>query len=307
LYCAFVTQKVLIIVGPTASGKSALGVALARQFNGEVISADSRQVYKGLDIGTGKITTREMRGVPHHLLDVTSPQKTFSAGDYTKKSKAAIDDIAKRGKLPIVVGGTGFYIDALMGRITLPDVPPNPGLRAQLAKKTVVQLYALLKKKDPRRAKMLSTPSERNNKVRLIRALEIASSNPENGSLGFPENRSLYDYLWIGVARNDTDLKKNITVRLRERMKKGMVKEAQRLHAAGLSYRRMEELGLEYRSLARFLQGDITKNQMEKELQSDIWRYSRKQIGYWKRNKDVRWFDPKSPKILPAVRRWLPK
>src|SRR5580693_2616583 len=129
-------QKVLVIVGPTASGKSALAVALAKKFKGEIISADSRQVYRGLNIGTGKITKREMRGVPHHLLDVVSPKKIFTAHDFVTHARRAISNIAKRGKLPIIAGGTGFYIDALVGRIVLPDVPVDEKLRARLEKKS---------------------------------------------------------------------------------------------------------------------------------------------------------------------------
>lgn len=296
-------QKVLIIVGPTASGKSALGVALARRFDGEVISADSRQVYRGLDIGTGKISRREMQNVPHHLLDVASPRKTFSAGDFAKKARAAVEDISKRGKLPIVVGGTGFYIDALLGRIALPDVPPDTKLRARLAKKTASELYTMLKKMNPLRAKAMSTSSERNNKVRLIRALEIARAHLKTPMMEL--RTPSYDALWIGVERSDAELRARIDKRLKERLKKGMTKEAVRLHAGGLSYKRMKELGLEYRSLARFLQKEITREQLERELQSDIWRYARKQIGYWKRNKDIRWFNPNQPKkIATAVTKW---
>lgn len=295
--------KVLIIVGPTASGKSELGVELAHRFNGEVISADSRQVYRGLDIGTGKITKREMRGVPHHLLDVASPKRAFSAGDYMKRATKAIEDISARGKLPIIVGGTGFYIDALVGRIPLPEVPANLQLRKRLTSKSAHRLYAMLKKIDPARAKAMSTPSERNNKLRLIRAIEIAKANAKTPKV---ELRSpSYDALWIGVRPSDADLKKRIGKRLSERIKSGMQSEAKRLHKAGVSFKRMRELGLEYRSLARCLQKEITSKEMEAELQSDIWRYARKQIGYWKRNANIQWFKPDSKKVSPAVSRWL--
>ena len=169
-------QKVLVIVGPTSSGKSAIAVELARKFDGEVISADSRQVYKGLNIGTGKISKREMRGVRHHLLDLESPRKTFTAQDFVEKGRRAIEEIARRKKLPIVAGGTGFYIDALLGRIALPNVAANAKLRAKLEVKTAAQLLTMLKKRDPRRAKTIDP----HNKRRLIRALEIAASIPKS-------------------------------------------------------------------------------------------------------------------------------
>lgn len=299
-------QKVLIVVGPTASGKSALGVTLARKFDGEVISADSRQVYKGLNIGTGKISKKEMRGIPHHLLDVVSPKKQFSAGDFTRLARAVIDDITKRGKLPIVVGGTGFYIDALVGRVATPDVPPDPMFRKSVRTSTAAQLFARLQKADPKRARAMSTASERNNKVRLIRALEITSAL---GAVPNTEVRPPYSKtLWIGVRPNDEELKARINKRLRERLKKGMAREAQRLHNAGLTYKRMEELGLEYRSLARYLQKRMSRAELETELRSDIWRYARKQLGYWKRNKNITWFHQKDPKkIVASVTRWMKK
>ena len=298
-------QKIVVIVGPTASGKTALGIRLAKQFNGEVISADSRQVYRRLDIGTGKVTKREMAGVKHHMLDVASPRRVFSAGDYVKAARRSIDDISRRGKLPIVVGGTGFYIDALVGRISLPEVSPNPELRAHLHKKSAAQLYALLKHKDPVRARAMATPSERNNKVRLIRALEIAHTLHHTKNI---KDGPLYEVLWLGIRPIDTELRTRINKRLVQRLKIGMAAEATRLHKAGLSYKRMLELGLEYRSLARLLQGKITKPELVAELQRDIWRYARKQLGYWKRNGDIHWFKPvQRTAIEREVKRWLQK
>ncbi len=290
-------QKVLVIVGPTASGKSTLGVALARKFGGEVISADSRQVYRGLDIGTGKITKKEMHGVPHYLIDVASPKKKFSAGDYARLARRSADMIYHSGKLPIVVGGTGFYIDALLGRIDMPDIAVNPKLRARLQHKSAAQLYALLKKRDPERAKRMDTPSERNNKVRLIRALEIAEVKPVKKR----NDISIHDALWIGINPPFETLEKKIEKRLKNRIKNGMVAEAKRLHATGLSYRRMEELGLEYRSLARFLQGKVSREEFEAELYRDIRRYAKKQLMYWKRNKDIQWFDPTETKQIERL------
>jgi len=295
-------QKVLVIVGPTSSGKSALAVWLAKKFDGEVISADSRQVYRGLNIGTGKITKREMKGVPHHLLDVASPKRKFSADDYVRYARTAIEDISKRGKLPIVAGGTGFYIDALVGRIALPNVPPNTKLRAQLEKKSVKQLFALLRRKDPRRAKNI----EPQHKRRIIRALEIAASIGKS-----PTARSYLavgNILWIGIAPPMKELEKKIAVRLFARIRQGMAAEAKRLHVGGLSYKRMEELGLEYRSLAHLLQGAITREQMTGELNRAIRKYAIRQMRYWKRNKDIRWFKTCAGERIPRlVRSWLRK
>ena len=285
--------KLIALVGPTASGKSAFAVALAKKLNGEVISADSRQVYRGLDIGTGKITKREMRGVPQQVISIASLNKTLAAHDFLIQGRRAARDITKRTLVPIVSGGTGFYIDTLVGRISLADVPPNKKMRARLDKKTNQQLLALLRKYAPRRAKNIDT----HNKRRLVRALEIALSKKA------PPSRTThppYNVLWIGISPSKEDLRKRIRARLMARMKLGMVAEARRLYKNGLSYQRMENLGLEYRWLAHLLQKQITRTEFDAGLSRDIYRYAKRQLTYWKRNKDIRWFAPN--KTNDAVR-----
>lgn len=295
-------QKLLIIVGPTASGKSALGVELARRFDGEVISADSRQVYRGLDIGTGKVTKLEMKGIRHHLLDVVSPKKLYGAAEYAKAAKKACEEVRARGHLPIVVGGTGYFIDALTGRIVLPDVPPDEALRRRLSGRSVAQLFELLQLKDPARAATI----EPHNKRRLIRALEIAEALGRVPMVDLRGRSPLFNALWIGIKPSDEHLAEKISTRLEARVRRGMVAEAKRLHAGGLSYGRMEELGLEYRSLARHLKGLISKDEMVEELARDIRRYAKKQMVYWKRNADITWYSPAQQKeMIEAVRVWL--
>jgi len=276
-------QNVIVIVGPTASGKSAYAVELAHKLGGEVISADSRQVYKGLDIGTGKITKREMKGVPHHMLDISSPKKVFTAHDYVKKARPVLEKILKEGKTPIVCGGTGFYIDALLGRIVLPDVPINRELRGKLKGKSAPQLFAMLQKLDKRRAKEI----DRHNPVRLIRAIEIAKTLgkvPKMKATPLP-----YQIKFIGMKIAEIPLRHRIHKRLLSRMKAGMVAEAKKLHANGLSYKRMNELGLEYRYLASLLQKKISKKEMLEKLENDIWQYAKRQMTYWRRNPEIRW------------------
>ena len=277
-------QKIIIIVGPTASGKSALAIELARKIGGEIISADSRQVYKGLDIGTGKITKREMKGVPHHLLDIASPTRMITAHDFAIQARKAIDDITARTKTPVVVGGAGFYIDALVGRVALSTVPMDKKLRTRLMKKTPKQLFALLKRRDAARAIAIAKKNEFNNKHRLIRGLEITQGTPTP----YMES-SEYSVLWLGIKPDMQELKEKIRERLITRIKRGMIVEVQRLHKNGLSYKRMNELGLEYRYLALYLQKKITKEEVVERLSAKIWQYARRQVIYWKRNKDIRW------------------
>src|SRR3989344_2641304 len=173
--------SLIAILGPTASGKSELAVKLARNFKGEIVSADSRQIYKGLDVGTGKVDGRwrmadgkrqvfVYKGVPHYLIDFANPKKQFSVDDFRRKVNEAIADIVRRGKIPFLVGGTGFYIDAVARGIQYPNVPPNPKLRKHLAKKSATELFDILKKLEPARAKTI----ERQNPRRMIRAIEIA-------------------------------------------------------------------------------------------------------------------------------------
>jgi tRNA dimethylallyltransferase len=293
-------QRVLVIVGPTSSGKSALSVALARKFAGEIVSADSRQVYKGLDIGAGKVTPREMVGVPHHMLDVASPKQTFTAYDFVAQAARAISDVSGRGKLPIIAGGTGFYIDALVGRIVLPNVPMNQKLRKRLEKLTAEQLFALLQGRDLGRAKKI----DRHNRRRLVRALEIAYA------LGhIPKNTdfaSRYDLLWIGITCTKEELRRLIWSRLRARMKAGMQREAVTLHKKGLSYKKMDSLGLDYKFLALLLQKKISRKEFDEGLVRESVRYAKRQLTYWNRNKEIQWFKPdKKKEIQNSVRGWL--
>jgi tRNA dimethylallyltransferase len=292
-------QKVIVIVGPTSSGKTALAVEMARAVNGEVISADSRQVYRGLNIGTGKVTRREMKGVPHHLLDVVSPKRVYCADNFIRHGRKAIASIAKRGSVPIIAGGTGFYIDALLGNIVLPNVPPNPIMRKRLAIKSASELFALLKKKDPHRAEEI----DEHNPVRLVRALEIAEAI---GTSPTRRSESLYDVMWVGIDIPKEILNEKIVKRLHARMRRGMLAEAKRLRASGLSWERMEELGLEYRYMARLLQKKITREEFDRDLATEIRRYAKRQRMYWRRNKEIRWFTAEElGAVVPFVTHFL--
>ncbi len=272
--------KIVAIVGPTAVGKSDFAVEYALKHNGEIISADSRQVYKGLDIGTGKITKEEMKGVPHHLLDVADPNDSFNVGKFKELAEKAIADISSRGKLPIICGGTGFYINSVVNNITYPDVPHNEKLREKLGNKTALELFDKLKKLDADYALSLNN-SEQNNPQRLIRSIEIATALGKVPKV--VENESHYEITWIKLELPLDELKHRIHTRLLKRLESGMIEEIKNLHKGGLSWERMEELGLEYRYVARFLQGSITKGKMIEQLQNEIWHYAKRQILWFKK------------------------
>ncbi len=295
-------SKLIVILGPTASGKSDIAVDLAKKFNGEVISADSRQVYKDLDIGTGKITKKEMRGVPHYLLDVANPRKQFSVSDFLKMTNLTIVKIVTKNKVPIVCGGTGFYIDALLGDKQIPEVPPNPKLRRQLEKKSTEELFKILKKLDQERAKNIDSKNPR----RLARAIEICKAMGKVPSHFAKASRDkTYNVLKIGIKIPETELKKRINKRLEKRIKIGMIAEAKNLHKRGLTHKRMRELGLEYGALADFLDKKINKKEMEERLQKEIWQYAKRQMTWFKKNKDVIWLPPKISLIEKEAKKFL--
>lgn len=298
--------KIIVILGQTTTGKSNVAVKIAKKFNGEIISADSRQVYKGLDIGSGKIMRKEMKGIPHYLLNVANPKRQFSVAQYKKLTDKKIQEIYNKNvkhrvfnKLPIIVGGTGFYIQAVVDNLILPEVKPDYALRKKLEKKSTKKLFEILKKLDRNRAREIETDNPR----RLIRAIEIAR---ELGKVPKLKIKPKYHALQIGLKLPDKELRKKIHMRLIARMKKGMVAEASRLHKQGLSWRRMEALGLEYRYLALYLQKKINKKEMLSKTETEIWRFAKRQKMWFKRDTRIKWFKPNEiKKIEKEVRKFL--
>ena len=312
--------KIIVILGPTASGKSDLAVEIAKKINGEIISADSRQVYRGMDIGTGKVprdknpelqilnpkqfpkykiqNTKYIylhQGVPHYLLDVASPKRRFSVAQYKNLAQKAIEKILAKGKLPIICGGTGFYIQAVTENLAIPEVKPDLKIRARLEKKTTQELFEKLKKLDPVRAKNIDPDNPR----RLIRALEIICKtgkavppiNPPQPSLKGGSNspplggvRGDFNSLFLGIKKSPDELKKLISKRLKKRLKQGMIREVEQLRQSGLSWKRLEDFGLEYRWLARFLQKKISRQAMPERLEKEIWHYAKRQMTWFRRS-----------------------
>jgi len=295
-------NKVLIIVGPTASGKTALSIKIAERFSGEIISADSRQVYTGLNIGTGKVTLDEMAGIPHYLLNVANPKDMFTAHDFKEAALRAITIVHEHENLPIVVGGTGFYIDVLTDRITPHPVAFDPTLRTQLETKATNELCDELAKTAPGVAERLHAKNESNNRHRIMRALEISQGIPREKTT----THTPTDYLWIGLQLEPDELRESIVSRIYARLEIGMIEEVEELHAAGLSWERLDSLGLEYRYISQFLQGFISREQLITLLEQKIWQYAKRQITYWKRNKNIQWFRPDEyEKISAVVEKWV--
>lgn len=268
----------MVVCGPTATGKSDYAVDLALKYNGEVVSADSRQVYRGMNLGSGKITQKEMRGVPHHLLDVVDCNNIYSVAQYKNDAENAIIDIVARKKTPIICGGTGYYIDALLYNKSFSNVPPNQHLRKELSKKPLSELQNILQASDPVRFKSIDIY----NKVRLIRAIEIIESI---GKVPKTKRRLRKDWhIQIEyIDKDDEVLKKRIAKRVHVRLDDGMVEEVKRLHAKGVTYERLEQFGLEYKYIALYLQEKITYEEMINQLIIAIGQYAKRQRTWFKK------------------------
>lgn len=276
--------RIITIVGPTASGKSALAIELALALGGEVISADSRQVYRGMDIGTGKVTREEMRGVPHHLLNIADPvTDTYTATDFKHDAEAAITDIVSRGNVPIICGGTFFYLDILRGKMQPAPVSPDPELRAELETLPLTALNERLHALDPRRASTVDTQNPR----RLIRAIEIATA------LGHvPEpvvTDSPYEWKVLGIEIAPETLRTRIATRLDERLTAGMIHEVIFLRNQGISDERLISFGLEYRFITEHLRGDYDYETMRTKLYYAICQYAKRQRTWLRRDDAITW------------------
>lgn len=287
-------KKIIVICGPTATGKSDYAVTLAKNMNGEIISADSRQVYRGLDIGSGKVP-RDRRlpkayrlkpsvyfykGIPHHLLDVADPKRVFSVAQFQKKAIRAINDMLKRSKVPIICGGTGFYIDAVVYGTDFPAVPPNAALRKRLSQNLAIANFKELQQLDPERAATLDP----HNNTRIIRAIEIATALGKVPLRLRSGQAPQYGVEWHYLDFPNDVLKQRIHDRLTKRMKHGMAKEVKDLHEKKkVSWKRLESLGLEYRYLALYLQKKLTKQEMLVRLEHEIWHYAKRQRTWFKK------------------------
>jgi len=301
--------KILVILGPTSSGKSDIAIKLAKKFNGEIVSADSRQIFRGMDIGTGKIK-RDKRfdleefsdlsekgkvepwtsqGISHYMIDIVSPRTDFNVAKFKKQAEKIIDDILKRGKLPIICGGTGFWIQAVVDNVNFPEVKPDWKMRKKLEKYSAEKLFSILKKLDPKRAKTIDSK----NKVRLIRAIEIIEflgKVPKIPNTKYQILNTKYQFLQIGLKIPRERLYANIEKRVFARFKQGMIKEVNNLHTkTGLFWKKIQSFGLAYLWIPLYLQNKISKSELiEKVIQAEK-NYAKRQITWFKRDKRIKW------------------
>jgi tRNA dimethylallyltransferase len=280
--------KLVVVLGPTASGKSGLGISLAQRFDGEIVSADSRQVYRRLDIGTAKITPEEQMLVPHYLLDVADPRQVYTVAQFQRDAIAAINDIVEREHQPFLVGGSPHYIQAVVDNLDIPRIEPQPELRAQLEKHPLPELLTQLEQLDPQSAATI----DRNNPRRVIRALEVNLISGKPFSQQRKLAKPLYRSLLLGIAWPREALYRRIDARVDERMRQGMVHEVQKLLDEEVSHERLEALGLEYRYISRLLRGEFRdEDEMVERLKYAIHDFTRRQLTWYRKDKRIVWIE----------------
>ena len=301
--------KIVIVLGPTASGKTDLSLALAKKFNGEIVSADSRQGYKKMNIGTAKpradyrLKTKDyshdvylVDGIPHHIMDIIDPGKEFSWADFKSLAMASIKDILKRKKLPVIVGGTGLYIQTLVENLDIPKVEPNKKLREDLEEKTLPELVAMLVKMDPASAKKIDLKNSR----RVLRALEVFMATGKSFFAQRTKSKPLYRALQIGIDVPREELIKRINTRVDKQINEGLVEEtrglaaeparnALRSNAGGYKWSLPSMSGIGYKQMGFYLRGEMTLEAAIEILKRDTRRYAKRQSTWFKRDKKIVW------------------
>jgi tRNA dimethylallyltransferase len=286
--------KLLVIVGPTASGKTALAIALAKKFNGELIAADSRTIYKGMNIGTGKD-----KSFPHRLIDVVRPDETLNLVDYKTKALSAIRTVIKKGKLSILVGGTGLYVWAVVDNLLIPKVAPNEKIRAEFEKKSTHELLKLLTSIDPAAAKVTGE-----NKRRIIRALEVVTVSGEKFSQATKKGKPLFDCLEIGLMVPRAELVERINKRVDAMMKAGFMNEVMELRKKLYAPNLPAMSGIGYAELNAVIDGKQSLSDAVERIKARTRQYARRQMTWFKRDKRINWLDD-SKKAVAMVKRWL--
>ncbi len=284
--------KLIVIAGTNASGKSGLGIELAAHYGGEVVSADSRQVFRGLDLGSGKITPEETKGVPHHLIDVVDAGGFYSMADFQKQAYEAIDGIIARGKTPFLVGGTGLYVASVADGYVMSDRMPDLAYRNELEKLTTEELYVMLKQIVP------DTDVDPRNRNRVMRVLEKI----HDGDDITPSKEPRYQTLRLGVTWDRDILRQRIDERLDRRLEQGMIEEVKGLLEGGVSETFMIKLGLEYKFITQYLKGEYSSlEEMKELLATAIKQFAKRQMTWFRRDESIQWLDMTADPMAQAI------
>lgn len=277
-------SKVIAVVGPTASGKTAYAIKLAKQVGGEIVSADSRLVYKGFDIGTAKPTVEEREGIPHYMIDIVEPEFNYSAGLYQKEASVIIDGILQRGKVPIIVGGTGLYIDILLKNYDLPKILPDEKLRTELRELSNDELFAYLEKLDNKACKNIDI----NDRKKIIRAIEIlkGTAGDLNNSRGISESK--YNVEWIGKNFDRKTLYERIDKRVNLMIENGLIEETKFLRKKHGDIPNLTDT-IGYREILGYLNGEYTLDEATNKLKQNTRNYAKRQLTWFRKNHEIKW------------------
>ena len=286
-------QKIIVICGPTASGKTALSIELAKQINGEIISCDSMQIYKDMDIGTAKPTKEEMQGIKHYLIDCVSPNERYSVADYKKDAKKAIEEIIKKGKMPIIVGGTGLYIDSLIYEIEYPNIEFDEKYRNELEeraeKEGLQKLYDEAKKIDEKALKKISV----NDKKRILRILEIYHATGKNKTqqeIESRKNEPEYDYDVYALNWDRELLYERINNRVDIMIEQGLVEEVKKIYKKYNKFPTAMQ-GLGYKEIVEYLEGKTSEDEAIEKIKMETRRYAKRQMTWFRKNKQTIWLN----------------
>lgn len=292
-------NKLIVICGPTSSGKSALALSLAKKFKGEIVLADSRQVYRGLDIGTAKSSLAERKSVPHHLLDIINPGTDFSVAQYKKLAVAAIAAIHARDKIPFLEGGTGLYLDAITQGLAIPAIPPDPELRSRLESKTTTELLAQLQILDPAYAREVDPQNRR----RLVRALEVCLKSGRPYSSERRQTKVPYEILYLAIRWPRAELYQRIDRQVDQIVSTGLKQEIKTLLTTGVSPDWLIKLGLEYKFLTPVVLNKAEEKTAVQKLKFASHQFAKRQLTWFRRNKKIRWLEP--TKTIAAAEKFV--
>jgi tRNA dimethylallyltransferase len=293
-------RKVVAIVGPTASGKTALGIALAEKFGGEILSADSRQIYRGMDIGTAKPTAAERGTIPHHLIDIRDPNEDYTVADYQRDAFAAIDDVIARGKLPIIVGGTGLYVRAVVENLDIPKTVADPALRAEIendiARDGLESAFKRLVALDPEAAYVVDPKNPR----RIVRALEVALTTGEPFTAQRLKHAPRFETLTLGLNPTPEILRERIDRRVDTMMRDGLVDEVQALiEKYGRSPAAFDAIG--YREILAYLDGTSSLDDAVAAIKLNTWHYAKRQMTWFKKSDHIQWINDENTAFAPVT------